>query len=43
MKLIEFTKHFPDEQSCREAFKSYRLKEGITGHIKKLGRILKFA
>lgn len=30
MKLIEFTKHFPDEQSCREAFKSYRLKEGIT-------------
>ena len=30
MKLIEFTKHFPDEQSCREAFRSYRLKEGIT-------------
>ncbi len=30
MKLIEFTKHFPDEQSCREAFKSYRLKKGIT-------------
>jgi len=29
MKLIEFTKHFPDEQSCREAFKSYRLKEGV--------------
>ena len=30
MKLIEFTKHFPDEQSCREAFKLYRLQEGIT-------------
>ena len=30
MKLIEFTKHFPDEQSCKAAFKSYRLKEGIT-------------
>ncbi len=30
MKLIEFTKHFPDEQSCKEAFKAYRLKAGIT-------------
>jgi len=30
MKLIEFTKHFPDEQSCKEAFKSYRLQQGIT-------------
>jgi len=30
MKLIKFTKHFPDEQSCKEAFKSYRLQQGIT-------------
>lgn len=37
MKLIEFTNHFPDEQSCKEAFKAYRLKEGIT--CKKCGCI----
>lgn len=30
MKLIEFTKHFPDEQSCKAAFKAYRLKQGVT-------------
>lgn len=30
MKLIEFTKHFPDEESCKEAFKAYRIKQGIT-------------
>ena len=30
MKLLEFTEHFPDEQSCKEAFKNYRLKQGIT-------------
>jgi len=30
MKLIEFTKHFPDEQSCKDAFKSCRLEQGVT-------------
>lgn len=30
MKLIEFTNHFPNEESCKEAFKAYRLKQGIT-------------
>ena len=30
MKLIEFTSHYPDEQSCRIAFKKFREKEGIT-------------
>ena len=30
MRLIEFTKHFPDEQSCKDAFKSYRLEQGVT-------------
>lgn len=30
MKLVEFTKHFPDEESCKAAFKVYRLKQGIT-------------
>lgn len=30
MKLLEFTNHFPDEQSCRSAFKAYRIKQGIT-------------
>ena len=30
MKLIEFTKHFPDEQICKAAFRFTRLKEGIT-------------
>lgn len=30
MKLIEFTKHFPDEASCRTAFKQYREEEGVT-------------
>ena len=29
MKLLEFTKHFPDEQSCKVAFKSYRLQQGV--------------
>jgi hypothetical protein len=29
MKLLEFFKHFPDEQSCKEAFKAKRLQEGI--------------
>lgn len=29
MKLIEFTQHFPDEQSCRIAFRDYRLKVGL--------------
>ncbi len=29
MKLIEFTHDFPDEKSCKSAFKSYRLKQGI--------------
>lgn len=39
MKLIEFIEQFPDEQSCREAFREYRLKVGVkcrkcgnTGH-----------
>lgn len=30
MKLLEFTEHFPDEASCKAAFKAYRLKQGIT-------------
>jgi hypothetical protein len=29
MKLIEFHKQYPDEQSCRVAFKEMREKEGI--------------
>ena len=29
MKLIEFTELYPDEASCRQAFKEYREKEGI--------------
>lgn len=29
MKLIEFSKHYPDEASCRLAFKQYREQEGI--------------
>jgi hypothetical protein len=29
MKLIEFIEKFPDEQSCREAFREYRLKVGV--------------
>ena len=29
MKLIEFIEKFPDEQSCRDAFKEYRLKVGV--------------
>jgi len=29
MKLIEFFKHYPDEESCKSAFKAYRLQEGI--------------
>ena len=30
MRLIEFSKHYPDEASCKEAFKAYRVKEGVT-------------
>jgi hypothetical protein len=30
MKLIEFFKQFPDEQSCRDYFREQRQKEGIT-------------
>lgn len=29
MKLVEFMKNFPDEESCKQAFKAHRLKEGI--------------
>ena len=29
MKLIEFIEKFPNEQSCREAFREYRLKIGV--------------
>ena len=29
MKLIEFIEQFPDEQSCRDAFRDYRLKVGV--------------
>ena len=29
MKLLGFTKHFPDEESCRSVFKAYRVKKGI--------------
>lgn len=29
MKLIDFLEHFPDEEHCKEAFKSYRLKQGV--------------
>jgi len=29
MKLLEFYKHYPDEQSCRDAFKNKREQEGI--------------
>ena len=29
MKLIEFIQHYPDEQSCRDAFRDYRLKVGV--------------
>ena len=29
MRLIDFAKHFPDENSCRETFKKYREQEGI--------------
>jgi len=29
MKLIDFTKNYPDEQSCRVAFKEYREQEGV--------------
>ena len=29
MKLLEFFAHYPDEQSCKEAFKAKRLEEGI--------------
>lgn len=30
MKLIEFYKNYPDEESCKQAFKNYREQEGIT-------------
>lgn len=30
MRLLEFNKLYPDEQSCRKAFKEMREKEGIT-------------
>lgn len=29
MRLIDFNKHYPDEASCRTAFKEYREKEGV--------------
>lgn len=29
MKLIEFSKHYPDEASCKAEFKRYREKEGV--------------
>lgn len=29
MKLIDFATQFPDEQSCRDFFRDYRLKEGV--------------
>ena len=29
MKLIEFVQHYPDEQSCRDSYRDYRLKVGI--------------
>lgn len=29
MRLIDFNKHYPDEESCRLAFKEYREREGI--------------
>lgn len=30
MRLIEFFEHYPDEESCKAAFKAYRLQEGVT-------------
>lgn len=29
MKLFEFERHFPDEESCRERFRQQRLREGV--------------
>jgi len=29
MKLLDFNKHYPTEESCRVAFKEYREKEGV--------------
>ena len=29
MKLVEFIESYPDEQSCRDAFRDYRLKVGV--------------
>lgn len=29
MKLIEFIQHYPDEQSCKDAFREYRQKVGV--------------
>ena len=30
MKLLEFYKHYPDEESCKQSFKKYREQEGVT-------------
>ncbi len=30
MKLLEFYKNYPDETSCKQAFKKYREQEGVT-------------
>ncbi len=35
IRLIDFAKHFPDENSCRETFKKYIEQEGIV--FKKCG------
>ena len=29
MKLFEFERHFPDEESCRNRFRDLRLKQGV--------------
>jgi len=29
MKLLEFNTHYPDEESCKSSFKSYREQEGV--------------
>lgn len=30
MNIIEFVRHFPDEQSCRDHFREYRIRKGIS-------------
>lgn len=30
MKLLDFTKHYPDETSCKQEFKKYREEQGVT-------------